>query len=127
MSDEDDDKEVDVSSQASNTEEAVFDSTSTADYTSLSDLLDGTSIDEMYPEVLPLSPLPDVGKTNTIDEPLDYDYPYEPIEPNQPVNLLDRIKYRIKGIQTITNRKLSAAKYSSIKYGKIRLNTARKG
>merc|ERR1711935_1065590 len=50
MGDQDDDKEVDVSSQASNTEEAVFDSTSTADYTSLSDLLDGTSIDEMYPE-----------------------------------------------------------------------------
>ena len=53
-------------------------------------LLDGTSIDDMYPEVLPLNPLPDVGETNTIDEPLDYEYPYEPMEPNQPVNLLDR-------------------------------------
>ena len=90
MGDHDDEQEVDVSSQAPDIKEPVFDSTSTADYTSLSDLLDGTSIDDMYPEVLPLNPLPDVGETNTIDEPLDYEYPYEPMEPNQPVNLLDR-------------------------------------
>merc|ERR1739838_540877 len=77
------------SSEAPKTEEPKFDSTSTADYTSLSDLLDGTSIDEVYPEELPLNPLPDVPESDFSDNGIDYsDIHYDNVEPDTPANLV---------------------------------------
>ena len=77
------------SSEAPKTEEPKLDSTSTADYTSLSDLLDGTSIDEVYPEELPLNPLPDVPESGFSDNGIDYsDIHYDNVEPDTPANLV---------------------------------------